>query len=137
MKTNIKISNKMNNHTKDLDNILQYTITNIAVDWDSMGISEEENNEMYKKFGVGCGWVFQNGKIYINSSEFGGDDEFIQLVFSNVSNQTLEEIYDDFDNFSYDSGILFTMFGLFVEGFIIEPLTDEMAKSIYQNTIKF
>jgi hypothetical protein len=117
------------------DTISHYTITNINVDWDSMGISEEENNEVTYNLGVGYGWVFQNGKIYINSSEFGEDDEFVQSVFCNERNQTLEEIYDDFDNFSYTSGILFKMFGLFVEGFKIEPLSDEMVQSIHKKTI--
>jgi len=117
------------------DTISHYTITNINVDWDSMGISEEENNEETSQLGIGSGWVFKNGKIYINSSEFGEDDEFIQLIFVNNMNQTLEELYDDFDNISYDSGILFKMFRLYVEGFKIEPLNDEMAQSIYKNTI--
>jgi hypothetical protein len=122
---------------KQIDNILQYTITEIKVDWDSMGISAEENNERTKQLGVGYGWAFQNGKIYINSSEFGEDDEFVQLVFVNNKNQTLEELYRDFDNFGYTSGLLFTMFGLYVAEFNLEPLSDEMANSIYLNTIKF
>jgi hypothetical protein len=127
----------MRNQTNKLDNILQYTITEIKVDWDSMGISAEENNERTKKLGVGYGWAFQNGKIYINSSEFGEDDEFVQLVFVNNKNQTLEELYGDFDNFGYTSGLLFTMFGLYVAEFNLEPLSDEMANSIYLNAIKF
>lgn len=121
--------------TIETDKILQYTITNIIVDWDMTGISKDEYNEMNYKLGVGKGWVFRNGKIYINSSEFGKDDEFVQLVFINDRNQTLDEIHDDFEPFTPDSGVLFHMFGLVVEGYRIQPLSNEMVKPIYDNLI--
>lgn len=134
MKT--KIKQPIMNKTIETDTIHQYTITNISVDWDSMGVSEEENNEETYDLGVGSGYVFKNGKIYINSSQFGEDDEFVQLVFINDTNETLEEIHNYFENFTYESGVFFRMFGLYVEGFKIEPLNNKMVKSIYENPIK-
>ncbi len=111
-----------------------FTITNIKVDWDEMCVSEEENNEESWK-GVGKGWVIKNGKIYINSTESGEDDELTQIVFLNEKGKTLEELYDEFEPFTYCDGPLFHMFGLFVEGFKIIPLSDEKVKSIDENPI--
>lgn len=115
-----------------------FTIEQIDVNWKLSEDTLINYNKMNSKLGVGKGHFLKNGKIFINSTHFGEKDQFIQLVYENSKNFSLEVIFSDFyHTYSTYSGVLYDYFGLVVNSFKIKPLSKKEYDNIHYSYLKY
>ena len=99
---------------------------NLQIDWDSMGISEEEFNSDGSDDGV----IFQNGKLFGFNRNENGFKIYSEYCVENELNYTKEKVVIDFfDGFCYESSPLNRDFGLCVSYGEVE-LFDDLSEDL-------
>lgn len=97
--------------------------TNLKVDWNRMGISEQENNQISISLTNGSKWKLLDNCIYVQNSNYCKGDELVEWTLENTPNHSIEEIYENIFGNEYGETLFYEYFGLFVESCKIDLIS--------------
>ena len=97
--------------------------TNLEVDWNQMGISEQENNQISSRLTNGSKWKLLDNRIYVQNSNYCEGDELVEWTLENTPNHSIEEIYENIFGNGYDETLFYEYFGLMVESCKIDLIS--------------
>tara|TARA_Y100000592_G_C5251075_1_gene212839 strand:+ start:128 stop:529 length:402 start_codon:yes stop_codon:yes gene_type:complete len=108
----------------------KFTITNVIPDWESMGITQRENNE---NKGVDYPMVI-NGKLYCYDERYCKENEVVRMSWTSMTDKEDWEISEDF--LGYCEGHLYNSYGFCTDdGIEVEYVDDEEFQSHINNPI--